>query len=112
MAKNVKKIAKMLGAKIGHTVPDTGGGTFGMARLAEVLAARLKPSQGKRPGRPSDPSWTRTSKVPMSDETIEQLDALANSMSTPQRKISPMQVAAQLLEDSLNSVETESEKIS
>jgi hypothetical protein len=111
MAKNVKKIAKALGAKMGPAVPDTGGGTFGMARLAAVLAARLKPSQGKRPGRPSDPSWTHTAKVPMSDETIEQLDALAESVSTPQRKISRMQVAAQLLEDSLNRVGSESDTI-
>jgi len=110
MAKNVKKIAKALGAKIGPKVPDTGGGAFGMARLAEVLAARLQPSQGKRPGRPSDPSWTHTAKVPMSDATIEQLDALAEKASTPNRKISRMQVAAQLLEDSLHHIQAENEK--
>jgi hypothetical protein len=41
---------------------------------------------------------------PMSQETRERLTQLAESISTAERKVSPMQVAAQLLEDSLNRV--------
>jgi len=41
MAKNVKHIAKALGATIGEPVPDTGGGAFGMAWLAASLSSRL-----------------------------------------------------------------------
>lgn len=103
MAKNVKRIAKKLGARVVGQVPDTGGGAFGMARLAEVLSARLEPSKGIRPGRPSDPSWVHYGKVPMSDETIEKLADIAESVSSGEHKVSPMQVAAQLLEDGIES---------
>ena len=102
MAKNVNKIARKLGATVKGKVPDTGGGAFGMARLAQILTARLQPSQGRRPGRPSDPSWVLQGKVPMSEETKEQLTALAAKLSGEGRRVSPMQVAAQLLEEGVS----------
>lgn len=102
MAKNINKIAAELGATIKGKVPDTGGGAFGMARLAEVLTARLQPSRGRRPGRPTDPSWESQGKVPMSAETKKQLEILAAKMSDESRRVSPMQVAAQLLEESVS----------
>jgi hypothetical protein len=49
MATNVKKIADLLGAQIVGQVQDSGGGAFGAARLAEVVAAlqsRLAPRAG------------------------------------------------------------------
>jgi hypothetical protein len=104
MAKNVTKIAEALGATVVGEVPDTGGGALGMSRLAGILRTRLAPGQGRRPGRPSDPVWVIQRKVPMSQETLERLTQLAESISTAERKVSPMQVAAQLLEDSLNRV--------
>lgn len=105
MAKNVQKIAKALGATIGEPVSDTGGGAFGMAWLTAELRSRLEPIQGKRPGRPSDPSWVYSRKVPMSEETLERLEGLAEAVSTSERKVSPMQVAAQLLEESIGRLE-------
>ena len=107
MAKNVNRIAKKLGAEVKGKVPDVGGGAFGMAQLAEILTERLQPSQGRRPGRPSDPSWVVQGKVPMSEETKERLAALAEELSGAGRRVSPMQVAAQLLEESLDRVESE-----
>jgi len=104
MAKDVNKIAEALGSKVVGEVPDTGGGAFGMSRLASLLRTRLEPGQGRRPGRPSDPLWVLQRKVPMSEETLERLTQLAESISTAERKVSPMQVAAQLLEDSLDRV--------
>lgn len=104
MAKNINKIADALGATVVGEVPDTGGGAFGMNRLAAILRTRLEPGQGIRPGRPSDPSWVIQRKIPMSKETLERLMKLAESISTAERKVSPMQVAAQLLEESLNRV--------
>jgi hypothetical protein len=101
MAKNVNKIAKRLGATVLDQVPDVGGGAFGAARLAELLHARLQPSRGQRPGRPTDPIWVLHPKVPMSEATMQKLVELADQASTPDRKVSPMQVAAQLLEVSL-----------
>ena len=104
MAKNIKKIAEILGAKIVSEVPETGGGAFGAYRLAEIVAklqARLEPGQGKRPGRPTAVTWIYHRKLPMSHETFERLEKLAAKASTNERKISPMQLAAQLLEEAI-----------
>jgi hypothetical protein len=101
MAKNVRKIARKLGAQIAGKAPETGAGVWGAARLAGVLSARLRPSRGRRPGRPTNAAWVRRPKVPMSDETLNCLSQLAKQLSTSERKISPMQVAAQLLEESI-----------
>ena len=104
MAKNVKKIAAGLGAIIVAQVPDTGAGAFGaarLARIAETIQSRLVPGLGLRPGRPTDPSWVRHPKVPMSNTTRQRLELLAEQFSTNGRKISPMQIAAQIIEDAL-----------
>ena len=107
MAKNIKKLAAGLGAKVVGQVPDTGGGAFGAARLArivETMQARLVPGQGRRPGRPTDANWVRHPKVPMSDATRQRLARLAEQISTGGRKVSPMQIAAQILEDALTGI--------
>lgn len=107
MAENINRIAEKLGAKVLGQVPDTGGGAFGAARLSrniESLQARLVPGQGKRAGRPSDASWVRHPKVPMSDATRQRLLRLAERASAGGRKVSPMQIAAQILEDALAGV--------
>ncbi len=107
MPETIEPIAARLGAEIIGQVPDTGGGTFGAARLGksiENLRARLVPGQGKRAGRPSDASWVRHPKVPMSEATGRRLLRLAERASTAGRKVSPMQIAAQILEDALAGV--------
>ena len=65
------------------------------------MQARLVPGQGLRPGRPTDASWVRHPKVPMSDATRQRLALLAEQSSTGGRKVSPMQIAAQILEEAL-----------
>jgi hypothetical protein len=40
----------------------------------------------------------------MSDETLLRLEKLAKQLSTPKRRVSPMQVAAQLLENSVERI--------
>jgi hypothetical protein len=107
MAKNIEKIAAGLGAKIVTEVPHTGGGAFGAARLAHIVAAiqaRLEPGQGLRPGRPTDASWVRHPKVPMSEATRQRLARLAEQSSTGGRKVSPMQIAAQIIEEALAAI--------
>jgi hypothetical protein len=102
MAKNIEEIARRLGAKVVCHVPDVGAGSFGMARLAGIISAlqaRLQPGQGQRPGRPTDTNWTQHPKVPMSEGTQQTLERLAELASTSERKVSPMQLAAQLLEE-------------
>ena len=113
MAKNVERLAKRLGASIIGTVPEYSAGAFGVAVLARVLRERLEPSQGKRPGRPSNPSWDKRPKVPMSTATEKKLAELARLLSDQERQVSPMQVAAQILEDATASFfsVTESKRI-
>jgi hypothetical protein len=103
-----KEFAAMLGAEIVGEVPDVGGGPFGMARLARIMHQRLTPSQGERPGRPTDASWENRPKVPMTEATQRQLTKIAEQLSTPERRVSPMQVAAQLLEEALARLDTNS----
>src|SRR5437899_10024165 len=101
MPQDPEKFAALFGAKLVGEVPDVGGGPFGMARLAHLLHQRLTPSQGERPGRPTNPNWATRCKVPMSEATLQKLTQLAEDMSTPERKVSPMQAAAQLLEEAV-----------
>jgi hypothetical protein len=75
-----------------------------LASLGERLRSRLAPGQGERPGRPSDPSWTIQRKLPMSEGTLELLEQLAGALSTERRRVSPMQVAALLVEESARAV--------
>jgi hypothetical protein len=105
MAKNIKRIASLLGADVVSKLPDTGGGAFGAARLLRVVQSlqnRLEPSEGKRPGRPTDSRWGLHPKVPMTKETARKLARLAERASTAHRRVSPMQVAAHLLEEAVD----------
>jgi hypothetical protein len=104
MAKNRATLAKLFGAKFIGEIPDVGGGAFGMARMAHILHEQLTPSQGQRPGRPTNPRWSSRPKVPMSAATTRKLAKLAEALSTHDRKVSPMQLAAQLLEEAVKRV--------
>jgi hypothetical protein len=44
MAKNIRQIARRMGAKIVGKTPDVGGGAFCAARLAAILSSRLSPA--------------------------------------------------------------------
>jgi hypothetical protein len=99
MAKNIELLAKKLGAEIIGRVPEYSAGAFGVAVLAKALRERLEPSRGKRPGRPSNPKWVKRPKVPMAPETEQRLKELAHLLSDDERRVTPMQVAAQILED-------------
>lgn len=99
MPKRIEDLAEKLGAEVVGTVPDYSAGTFGVAKLAQTLRERLEPGRGKRPGRPSNPTWTRRSKIPLAAETEERLEQLARMLSDEHRKVSRMQVAAQILEE-------------
>jgi hypothetical protein len=85
MAENVQAIAGKLGAVVVGQVPVTGGGAFGAARLAHIVA-------GHQSG---------TVSVPVTGVTIDKLIRLAEKASTPDRKVDPVEVAARLLEDAV-----------
>jgi hypothetical protein len=98
MAENIERLAAKLGASIEGQVSEYSAGAFGIAKLAEELRGRLEPGSGRRQGRPTDRAWTRRPKVPMAPETEARLRALARLLSAEDRKVSPMQVAAEILE--------------
>jgi hypothetical protein len=105
MAKNVDQIANRLGASVLTALPDAGGGAFGAARIARIVAelqACLIPGKGRRAGRPTDARWVRRPKVPMSKTTERRLERLAERASATGRKVSPMQLAARILEEALS----------
>jgi hypothetical protein len=90
MAENVERLAEKLGARVAGEVPESSAGAFGVAALAKSLRERLEPSFGKRPGRPTNPSWSRRPKVPMTPETEARLQELARLLSDDRRNVSPM----------------------
>ncbi|MBI1830185.1 MAG: hypothetical protein HYR84_01895 [Planctomycetes bacterium] len=105
MTLDPNKVAERLGADHIGQVPDTGGGAFGMAHLAEVMKQRLDVRGGRRRG--SAIGWVLSGKVPMSTATEKLLVALAEKLSTPQQRISPMELAALLLEESVRRLANE-----
>ena len=110
MATDKLKIASALGASLIGRVPETGPGPFGAARLTRLvseLRERLQPASGERPGRPTESGWDRRPKVPMSQATATKLAKLARRASTPSRKVSPMQMAAHLLEKAVDAIPEE-----
>ena len=96
-------MAKKLCATVVGTVPDYSAGAFGIAALANTLRERLEPSIGKRPGRPSNATWSKRPKVLIAPETEERLKELSRLLSEGERRVSPMQVAALILEDATTS---------
>ena len=103
MDRKIEDISRKLGAEVIGTVPEYSAGAIGAAKLAETLRERLEPGRGKRPGRPSVPEWSKRSKVPLASETEARLEQLARMLSDERRKVSPMQVAAQILEEATTS---------
>jgi hypothetical protein len=93
---DMDRIAKSLGAeRRGKVTPR--GGYFGALQLAAEVSARFRVPDGG--GRATDPSWSEQRLVRLSPKTLEQLEKLAE-----QAQASPMQVAALLLEQAVQTV--------
>lgn len=70
--------------------------------LGRSIRKRLEPGRGQRPGRPSDPLWVVQRKVSMMESTLQQLEEIASHVSDDTRRVSPMQIAAVLLEEAVS----------
>ena len=77
----------------------TDSSTDQLSVLGDRLRQRLEPGRGERPGRPSDPTWTVQRKLSMNGQTLEMLVLAADAVSTDEWRVSPMQIAALLIED-------------
>src|SRR5215470_6241023 len=95
LALDMDRIAKGLGAERRGKVVSRGG-YFGAVQLAAEVAARFRVPEGG--GRPTDPSWNEQRLVRLSTATLERLEQLAEKANA-----SPMQVAALLLEQAVQS---------
>lgn len=89
-------IAEGIGAKRKGKVRSSGG-YFGAMQLAAEVAQRFRVPNGG--GRATDPHWTERRLVPLSPETLNRLEGLAKSLH-----IAPLQVAALLLERTVNDI--------
>ncbi|SRR5713101_8616511 len=97
MAKDLEDIAKLLGANIVGQIPDVGGGALGAVHLAKIYQARMQEIEGQKPSHPGNETSARNLGIPVSENTFQALSELAELLSTPQQKVSPIQVAAGLL---------------
>ena len=93
---DMESIAKALGAERRGKV-SARGGYFGALQLAAEVKARFRVPEGG--GRATDPSWSEQRLIRLSPKTLEQLEKLAD-----QTHVSPMQIAALLLEGALQRV--------
>ena len=102
MTKNLDmdQIAKTLGAQRRGKVVAKGGYPGALQLAAEVRNRFRIPPGG---GRATDPSWTEQRLVRLSPQTFQHLEKLAK-----QTNVSPMQVAAVLLEQAVDNAAAES----
>lgn len=98
------KIARALGAKrvVGLSRRKIGG-PLDLLSLREEFSQRLR-STG---GRPTDPRWTLSRQVPFKEESWTQLQGLASEVGESGRRVGPAQLAALLIESSLEELEEE-----
>jgi len=93
MASNIDEIARLLGAKIVDRIPSIEPGYLGASRMAHVVASlRSRPQSAAKPSH----------QVPLSDTTFEKLEVLAKKTNGGDKNVSPIQLAAELLEAAID----------
>lgn len=104
---NIEDIAAALGAKI---VPGAGPSSptpLEISTLIERFHQRLKSSGG----RPTDPEWTVSRRIPFKPETWTTLQLASRHLSrTTGRSVSPAQLTATLIEDRLEQLQQSAER--
>jgi len=101
------EIADALGASKRIKLPRKPRGPLDALMLMESIHRQLQPRRGSKRGRPSNPDWTIRRQVPFSEETWARLHDYAAAFSTAERRVSPAQVAAALLDQLLLGDEAE-----
>lgn len=92
----IDEVAAALGAtQVTRAWPQPEVSPSGLLQLASHLQDRLK-STG---GRPSDPTWTLSRRVPFTPQTWKSLQTLAEQLGKQGRSIAPAQLAATLVEE-------------
>jgi hypothetical protein len=92
--------AALLGAEQPEDIGDIASDPVKMKIVFETIARRLM-SKG---GRPTDPSWNISRKVPMKNETWERLKHLSEALGKGKVRVAPGQLAAIAIERGLPSL--------
>lgn len=95
---DVKKIAKALGAEHRGKV-SARSGYFGAVQLVAEIQSRFRVPAGG--GRPTDPEWTERRLVRLAPKTLTKLERLAHDLQEEGVAVEPLQLAAFLLEASV-----------
>lgn len=96
------KLAEGLGAsRVVDVRQKEIGGPLDMLALREEFNERLQSSGG----RPTDPSWKVSRQVPFKEESWSRLQDIASEVGASGRRVGPAQVAALLVENSLEELE-------
>ncbi len=99
--KKQDKFADALGAnRVDPLQIEKPQGPLGLLALREEVRNRLR-STG---GRPTDPAWKERRCVPFKPEIWDKLMTLAGKMSTDERKVTPAQVVAILIEREVENI--------
>lgn len=103
MKKEAKaRLAEALGAsKVIEVEHGRIRGPLDLLAMREEFGRRLRSSGG----RPTDPSWTVTRQVPFKDDSWTRLQGLADEVGATGRRVGPAQVAALLIENSLEELD-------
>jgi hypothetical protein len=97
-----ERLAKGLGAsRVVEVEQQSVGGPLDLLALRAEFDQRLQSSGG----RPTDPSWKLSRQVPFKEESWERLQDIASRVGESGRRVGPAQVAALLLESSLEEME-------
>jgi hypothetical protein len=99
---DMDKIAKALGGERRGKV-RAGSGHFGAMQLVAEVQARFQTPTGG--GRGTDPSWTEKRLLPLTPDTLDRLEHLAAEISKQGVNVSPLQIAALLLEHAIEDVD-------
>jgi hypothetical protein len=107
---DIGKIAAGLGAERRGKLAAKGGHFGALQIVAEVQARFKTPVCG---GRATNPDWTTRRLLPLADRTLTRLEQLAHEIARKRNlHVEPMQLAALLLERSLQTMtEEESDRI-
>jgi hypothetical protein len=105
--RSIEEVQRALGADAPRPMRAASHGPFGALQLAAELRERLQPGAGARPGRPTDPDWAVRRLVGFRPETWRRLAEIAAEVSTPERRVSPGQVAALLIETGIEQWEAD-----
>lgn len=96
------KLAEALGAsRVVEVGQRSVGGPLDLLSLRQEFNERLRSSGG----RPTDPSWKLSRQVPFKEESWSRLQEIATEVGASGRSVGPAQVAALLVENSLEELE-------